>query len=97
MEASGQKHIALLIFALSPEEELQHKCLTQDKRLYNLLNQHTLKLAKSLGVPYFHYTEKEQVGDTFGERYTHAIKKIFSKGFNGVITIGNDTPGLSST
>ena len=96
MRASVQKHIALLIFALSPEEELQQKGITGEMGLYSLLNQHTLKLAEKLGIPYFHFTEKEQVGNTFGERYIHAIKKLFSRGYEGVITIGNDTPGLTS-
>ena len=95
MGAQGQKQIALLIFALSPEEELQQKSLSGEKGLYALLNQHTLSLAKSLGIPYFHFTEKDQVGNNFGERYTNAIKKVFSQGYDGIITIGNDTPGLS--
>lgn len=96
MRADGQKQIALLIFALSPEEELQQKRLTGEKELFTLLNQNTLRMAKALGIPYYRFTEKDQVGKTFGERYTHAIKKVFSKGYDGVITIGNDTPGLSS-
>ncbi|MCX2718563.1 TIGR04282 family arsenosugar biosynthesis glycosyltransferase [Lentiprolixibacter aurantiacus] len=96
MGAKHQKRIALLIFALSPEAELQQKGLTGETGLYTLLNQHTLKLANALGTPYFHFTEKEQQGGSFGERYTNAIKEIFSRGFDGIITIGNDTPGLSS-
>ena len=48
MGAQVQKQIALLIFALSPEEELQQKSLSGEKGLYALLNQHTLNLAKSL-------------------------------------------------
>jgi len=94
VNSEARKHIALLIFALSPEAEQHQKNLAGEKGLYELLNQHTLKLAKTLGVPYFHFTEKEQEGENFGERYTHAIKKVFSMGYEGVITIGNDTPAL---
>ncbi|MDX1313921.1 MAG: DUF2064 domain-containing protein [Eudoraea sp.] len=90
-----QKHIALLIFALSPEAELEHKNISGEKALYTLLNEHSLKLAKGMGIPYFHFTERDQEGNTFGERYTHAIKKIFALGYDGVITIGNDSPGLT--
>ncbi|MBT8321359.1 MAG: DUF2064 domain-containing protein [Eudoraea sp.] len=96
MGSEGRKHIALLIFALSPEAQHQQKNLGGEKGLYELLNQHTLKLAKTLGLPYFHFTEKEQEGKNFGERYTHAIKKIFSMGYDGIITIGNDTPALGN-
>jgi glycosyltransferase A (GT-A) superfamily protein (DUF2064 family) len=95
MGAEEQKRIALLIFALTPEAELQNKSLTGEMGLYSLMNQHTLKLAKSLGIPYFHFTEKEQQGNDFGERYTNAVKEIFARGYNGIITIGNDTPGLT--
>ena len=90
-------NIALLIFALSPEAEGLQKNLSGEKKLYALLNQQTLKLAKGLGIPYYHFTEKEQQGNTFGERYTQAIKEIFSKGYDGIITIGNDSPGLTSS
>lgn len=96
MGTEEQKRIALLIFALTPEAELQNKSLTGERGLYSLMNQHTLKLAKSLGIPYFHFTEKEQQGNDFGERYTNAVKEIFARGYDGIITIGNDTPGLNS-
>lgn len=96
MGAADQKRIALLIFALTPEAELQNKSLTGEKGLYSQMNQHTLKLARGLGIPYFHFTEKEQEGNSFGERYTNAIIEIFAKGYDGIITIGNDSPGLTS-
>ena len=94
MGVDTQKNIALLIFALSPEAEQRQKYIAGKKGLYELLNQHTLKLAKALDIPFFHFTEKEQQGNNFGERYTHAIKQVFSRGYEGIITIGNDTPSL---
>ena len=41
MRALGQKHIALLIFALSPEEELQQKSLTGEKGLLSFYGKRT--------------------------------------------------------
>lgn len=47
------------------------------------------------GYPYFLITEKEQRGDSFGTRFCNAVHAVFSKGFDGLIVVGNDTPGLS--
>ena len=41
-------------------------------------------------------TEELQRGDSFGSRLSHAIECIFSKGFNALIALGNDTPSLDS-
>ena len=37
-----------------------------------------------------------QTGNSFGERLANAFENIYSKGFDRVIAIGNDTPSLSS-
>lgn len=94
MPAGVENHIALLIFANTPEAEQQRKVVGSTLEVFEALTHHTLRLAEQLQLPYFHITEKEQVGETFGERYTNAIKKIFSLGYDGVITIGNDSPSL---
>ncbi len=94
MPAGVENHIALLIFANTPEAEQQRKVVGSTLEVFEALTQHTLRLAEQLELPYYHFTEKEQVGETFGERYINAIKKIFSLGYDGVITIGNDSPSL---
>lgn len=48
------------------------------------------------GLPYFVFSEEEQTGATFGERYTNAIERVYEKGFDTIITIGNDTPNLQT-
>lgn len=84
---------AILIFANSSDHESLHKHLP--KHTIEVLNDSTLKLVKATGLPYFHISEKEQIGDNFGERFTSAITSVFAKGFTNVISIGNDTPHLS--
>lgn len=64
--------------------------------LFDALNEQAIKKAKQTGLPYFLISEKEQKGDTFAERYTNALQTIFKKGFEHVISIGNDTPQLCS-
>ena len=69
----------------------------KNQRLYlaNLTNKPSRKVKKT-GLPYFHFSEKEQQGNSFGERYIHAIQSVYNKGFENIITIGNDTPHLQT-
>lgn len=85
---------AILLFANSPEEDLNNKCIPNGNVLFSGLTKHTLSVIGQTEIPYFHFTEAEQVGNSFGERFVNAIQYIFNKGFDRVITIGNDTPQL---
>ncbi|MDX1462979.1 MAG: DUF2064 domain-containing protein [Marinirhabdus sp.] len=64
--------------------------------LFEALNEQTLKKVQQTKLPYFIFSEKEQIGGSFGERYVNAIQNIFDKGYDNVITIGNDTPNLQT-
>ncbi len=64
--------------------------------LFDELNRQTIAKVQKTGLPYFLFSENEQVGTTFGERYTNAIQSVYDKGFENVITIGNDTPHLQT-
>ncbi|WP_157943694.1 MULTISPECIES: DUF2064 domain-containing protein [Arenibacter] len=85
---------AILVFANSSKEELKHKAIPKGSVLFQGLTEHAISTAKKTGLPFFLITEKEQYGKAFGERFVNAIKSIFEKGFDNVITIGNDTPQL---
>lgn len=86
---------AILIFANSIHEELQNKSITGGKVLFSELTKKTITTVKHTELPFFIYTEKEQHGLTFGERFVNAIQDVYNKGYDNVITIGNDTPHLS--
>ncbi|AJR02529.1 DUF2064 domain-containing protein [Siansivirga zeaxanthinifaciens] len=86
---------AILIFANSAEKEITSKSFSS-KSLFETLNKQTINIAKKTGLPYFHFSEKQQIGNSFGERFTNAIQSVFDLGFNTVITIGNDTPHLTT-
>ncbi|SFC83775.1 DUF2064 domain-containing protein [Algibacter pectinivorans] len=86
---------AILIFANSAEKEIISKSFLA-KQLFETLNAQTIKIAKKTGLPYFVYSEHEQVGFSFGERFTNAIQSVYNKGFDQIITIGNDTPHLTT-
>ncbi|WP_373941558.1 DUF2064 domain-containing protein [Polaribacter sejongensis] len=85
---------AILIFSLSQEAENLRKPFLQKKDTASKLNALIKEKVSSLGVDYFHYTEKHQKGNNFGERYVNTVSDIFKKGYTNVITVGNDTLGL---
>ncbi|MEZ4859093.1 MAG: DUF2064 domain-containing protein [Flavobacteriaceae bacterium] len=92
-----KRNTAILIFAQTALKESRKKGFKNSELLFEELNKQIIKKAAKSGLPYFHFSEKEQIGETFGERYTHAIEHIFSKGYENVITIGNDSPQLTTS
>ncbi|GGG39732.1 hypothetical protein GCM10011344_45710 [Dokdonia pacifica] len=87
---------AILIFALSKEAENKRKPFMALQSLGEVLHISTLNKVKNTGLDYYHFDEYLQQGNTFGDRITHATQAIFDKGYQNVIIIGNDTPGLTS-
>ncbi|WP_040280219.1 DUF2064 domain-containing protein [Psychroserpens damuponensis] len=87
---------AILIFANSAEFEASQKPFQSSKPLFDALNKQTIKVVSKTGLPYFLCSEKNQTGSTFGTRFTNAIQSIYDKGFENVVTIGNDTPHLQT-
>lgn len=87
---------AILIFANSAKFEATQKPFHSSATLFEALNKQTLKIVKKTGLPYFHSSEENQIGTTFGERFTNAMQSVYDKGFEVVITIGNDTPHLQT-
>lgn len=85
---------AILLFANSSEVDSSRKNILEGKQLFDKLNQSMVQKLKKSQLPYFIITEKYQRGENFGERYYYALKDVFDKGFNNVISIGNDTPQL---
>ncbi len=95
------KNIALLYFSRSPLAESRHKRFvnrdpSKNRQVADLLISQSLKHVENSGLPYFLFNEARQKGDTFGERLTNAFDELFKKGFDGVIAVGNDCPGLGS-
>lgn len=94
MEIRNDHKTAILVFANSPEQELQNKPVVKGEAFFEMLTEQTLKMVRETGIPYFHYTERQQCGNSFGERFVNGLQSIFEKGYENVIAIGNDTPHL---
>lgn len=69
----------------------------QSAEVFEVLNTEAIKSVKKTGLPYFHYSEKDQIGTSFGERFTNAIEAVYNKGFETVISIGTDIPHLKTS
>lgn len=95
MKVIAQHHTAILIFARSSEEELRHKKIRKGHLLFDTLTQHTLKEVQKTDLPFYHFSETQQEGRSFGERFANAIQHVFDKGYDRIITIGNDSPHLT--
>ncbi len=91
-----KRNIAVLVFALSQEEEIKRKPFLRNSSLPQDLTSHTLSVVQKTGLDYYVYSEKQQIGISFGERFTNAINDIYRKGYDAVITLGNDTPNLTN-
>lgn len=85
---------AFLIFAQTTDFE--SKQIPNADVLFDKLNFDILKKVKQTNVPYFISNEKDQVGNTFGEKLTNAISKVFALGYDYVVTVGNDTPEITT-
>ncbi len=93
---------AVLLFTRTEAQESEqknwgHHIGKQGQRnIAKKLIRHSLLIAKKSTLPFFTSFGSEQIGSSFGERLANAIENVFSKGFNKVIAIGNDTPNLTS-
>lgn len=92
-----QSNVAILIFANSSKKEAEQKFLGKGERLFTYLNKKTVLEATKTKAQVIIYNEKHQRGANFNERFTNALEHTFSKGFQHVIAIGNDSPNLRAS
>jgi len=59
------------------------------------LTKRSLSLCQKTGLDVHLVGSSEQRGESFGERFVHALQDTFDKGYDSIIAIGNDTPDLS--
>ncbi|MGJ8683346.1 MAG: TIGR04282 family arsenosugar biosynthesis glycosyltransferase [Nonlabens sp.] len=85
---------AILLFAQSAQVDTTSKSLV-NVDVMNVLNARILKTVQASGLDYYHFTEKEQRGNSFASRFTNAVQDVFDKGYKSIISLGNDTPLLT--
>lgn len=95
------KKTAILLFNRSAHEEAKakgyfsEKSATKAVKLIQYLKDQTYQTAQRINLPVLNFDSKKQKGDNFGARITHAIKSSFEKGYDNLIIIGIDSPGLN--
>jgi hypothetical protein len=93
--------IAVLLFVRNAYEESKLKQLikgesSKNVHLFKYLNKRIVNTVKQTNYDYFIIDSSHQHGNTFAERFKNAFKSIFEKGYDAVISLGNDTPQVSS-
>jgi len=90
----------LMVYAVLPKIQARRKKLfgaaadLKTLQLFNNLQDHTSKIANASGLEIFWFFDHELPGKSFGERYSAAFASIFEKGYQKIISVGNDIPQL---
>lgn len=92
----GDSKTAILIFAHSATYEAKIKTFQNSKAIFESLLERTIQLVQNTQLPFFLFTEDHQIGNSFAERFVNAIQSVYDLGYESIITIGNDTPQLTS-
>lgn len=91
---------AILLFSRTAAAEAAAKPLAMGKRsaesVADFMVKHIKKLTAKTDLPVFFFSEKQQRGNTFGERFANAFEDVFALGFEKVIAIGNDCLTVST-
>ncbi len=88
---------AILFFSRTPKLEARCKwhSFAENEKVAQAFIQLTYNSLAKSNLPVYHVGEKQQRGASFGSRFANAFQQIFDKGYEAVIAVGNDTPGLS--
>lgn len=96
----NKNNAAILLFSRTATAEAAAKPLTIGKRSAELVAlfmvNHVKKLAIKSQLPVFFFSEKQQRGASFGERFANAFDDVFAQGYEQVIAIGNDCLSVST-
>ena len=93
---------AFLIFIRTANEEAIAKSFCSglhksgNRFIANRLNQQIIRTVKETNFPFFIISSKQQLGDSFGARITHAIDHVFAEGYEKLVVVGNDCPSLNT-
>ncbi len=95
-------HTAILLFSKFSQQKrandkvfLRNKDALKNQQIAATLLEYTQHIAQKTKLPLFWIGAEEQVGETFGERISHATQQVLNKGFQHIIIIGDDCPSLS--
>ncbi|NJB85661.1 hypothetical protein GGR26_001406 [Lewinella marina] len=88
---------AILLFSRSASAEAATKGFgraTDSLSASRALLRRTRNTLGRSGLPVYHYDEGRQRGPSFGDRLARAMAEVFARGYESIIVVGNDCPGL---
>lgn len=89
---------AILLFSRTAEAEARQKSFgagaVGDLRIARELIRRTETVLARTGLPVVRIDESRQRGATFGERITAGMSDAFALGYDRLLVVGNDAPGL---
>ncbi|HET8858389.1 DUF2064 domain-containing protein [Marivirga sp.] len=95
-----QFNIALIFFSRTKADEATTKQWfsghSKNKEFAQLLIERANQEISYSGLPVYHFDERNQKGDSFGERLANAYQEVFNLGYDQVISVGNDCPDLKN-
>ena len=96
-----QQVSAIILFARTAGAEGKEKNLLQrsgknNENALRLLRNHAIAVIKASHIPYFIFSEEEQVGESFAAKITNAYQQVFDLGYQRVICISADVPSITS-
>lgn len=100
MNTSPKNRTALMVFSLSAAREAERKQVFGRNRerattdFFQLLIDDTQLLARQSGLDVIWMGENQQRGRDFASRFSNAFQDLFDRGYEQVISIGNDCPHL---
>lgn len=90
----------ILFFSRTSQAEASSKSFgsylskKQNKVVANRLIENGLAVIRSCNLPYVHYDENYQKEGSFGEKLASAVEFVIARGFENIILLGNDCPGI---
>ncbi|WP_157974572.1 DUF2064 domain-containing protein [Lewinella sp. IMCC34183] len=90
---------AILLFGRSAIAEARHKHfggVGESQRVTASLLRRTHRVLARTGLPVYQADERVQNGLTFGERLLYAVRDTFARGYENLLVVGSDCPGLST-
>lgn len=93
---------AILFFSRTAEEEAKHKRFDAglspkgNIAIGQSLIDASLESLSDCDVPLISCYSSDQVGASFGDKLSHAVKQVFDSGYEQVIVVGNDCPFITA-
>lgn len=103
MPNTTRNDTVVLLFTRSAEEEaswkdfLRQKHQRTNRRIAAALIARATSAVEHSGLPFLIIHSSQQHGNSFGERFANAFQSAFDLGYQKVIAVGSDVPGLDAS